>query len=58
MAGSDSPIERAFLDIASFLRITGYREEGATPSFAESTLLRLDAYIHFLQSLLDLLRGM
>lgn len=56
-AAADSPIECTFVEMASFLRVTGYREEGATTSFAEATLLRLDAYIHFIQSLLDLFRG-
>ncbi len=53
----ETTIEQAFLDIASFVRVTASREEGATPSVAEATLLRLDAYIHFLSSFRDLLGG-
>ncbi len=59
MAGLSDPstIERTFLEVASFLRVSAAREEGARVSIAEATLLKLDGYIHFLQSLKDMLRG-
>ena len=50
-------IERTFLEMASFLRVTAGREQGARLSTAEATLLKLDAYIHFAQSIKDLLRA-
>ena len=58
MAGTMAmDLERTFLDLASFIRVTASREEGATSSVAEATLLRLDAYIHFLNSFREALTG-
>ena len=50
-------IEHVLEEIGSFVRLAGAREDGATISVAEATLLKLDLYIHFLCSLTDVLRG-
>ena len=57
MATAWENVDHSLAEMASFLHLTAFREEGATVSVAESTLLRLEAYIHFVESLLDQIRG-
>jgi len=50
-------LEKAFSDLASFLRVTASQEQGATSSLAETVLLRLEAYLHFVYAFRETLRG-
>ena len=39
--------------VASFINLSGSREEGATVAVAEATMLRLECYSHVLYKLME-----
>ena len=52
MATAVSTVESFFSELASFIDLSGSREEGATVAVAEATVLRLECYGHVLYRLM------